>query len=94
MTKHTQGPWIKPEGSMGIWKDKNTQIAIVKKNHYDAYLIAAAPELLDACQSALNYMLSEDNSHIPAHVAIHKLKTALGKALSPESDIEQARRDI
>lgn len=54
MTTHTPGPWI-VDADLGIYSE-HCAIEITPHVHFkeDAYLIAAAPDLLFAAQWALN----------------------------------------
>lgn len=84
--KHTPGPWrwedartcrhlMGKDGGLGysIAKPKITDLPIVEAN---AHLIAAAPDLLEALQDALQYL----EHHLPDEV-LEPHKAAIDKAL-------------
>jgi hypothetical protein len=89
---HTLGPW-----KADIWEDKDwldgvrMDAAVIGKNGYplaytgkdDARLIAAAPELLEACKLALaemNYMVNYTNCI--SFNKYHELKPMLEKLIA------------
>jgi len=63
MTAHTPGPWDAYEtaghdrhGQSAVYDQNGKDIAIVYDGDANARLIAAAPELLEACQRSLDTM--------------------------------------
>ena len=81
--KHTPGPWKivsswndymveGPNGEEIIWQDGNYGTPTISKA--DAYLIAAAPDLLEALQN-----LENDDESIPKH-AWDMVQNAIAKA--------------
>ena len=95
MSKHTPGPWetgcrrtqveVRPEGwnvpmCVADCHPLNYPPDSEQERVANARLIAAAPELLEACKSAL---LLCDGAN-PAHEAVyHQLNTAINKAELP-----------
>ena len=95
MSQHTPGPWS--VGNARIW-GATQEIAHVKRvrttgdyaavvrstteQEANARLIAAAPDLLDACGRARNYLLSsgDGKSH-----CVEILEAAIAKATEPET---------
>ena len=77
-SKHTQGPW-RLGGNAGIWAKKSTQLVSIlycldeedvfrvcdEEANANARLIAAAPDLLEACLMGLELakMLNHPNEH-------------------------------
>lgn len=53
MSKHTPGPWTEESEDSGILRDADNHIVAEVYNVRDVRLVAAAPELLTACKSAL-----------------------------------------
>lgn len=84
--KHTPGPWLISSSVMVVTKDGKiisqpvTGIAELqlplKELMANASLIAAAPELLEACKYAKAALLADDNEKM----AILKLQQAITKA--------------
>jgi len=85
---HTPGPWevITQIVEDGFWEysiagDKQvvfeTVVLSSERHHADASLIAAAPELLDACRSALADHLEHA---LPDQVLVDQLEDAIEKA--------------
>ena len=85
MTKHTPGPWkvfftynvqAKAERSVANCNTLSSNgpdwEQIKDENQANAYLIAAAPELLEACEAALPF--------IDQPVIVAKIKAAIAKA--------------
>ena len=67
MSKHTPGPWIVGSTGENIWGNDNRSkiatiprdspyIVILEEREANAYLISAAPELLEACKEAETYL--------------------------------------
>ncbi len=93
MNEHTSGPWkvvtgaVFTEGGVPIaMMDRETGNGTlpVERDH-NAYLIAAAPDLLEAAKGALNHLetydLGDDGRVVDAsHMAIANLRDALKKA--------------
>ena len=85
MSKHTQGPWVFEYGSIYTPTgkqvcrpcDKKTQT--YKNWEANARLIAAAPELLEACQALLTYHDYEGYAE-----AADKARAAIAKAKGDE----------
>lgn len=75
MSKHTAGPWAEFSTAQVMDKDENI-IAVTSGNVWDTRLIAAAPELLEACQFALQ----EWNEPESAPEALDRLRKAIAKA--------------
>ena len=82
---HTPGPWFvrEPDG------DEHTEVyaektgAVCYPEHDDAYLIAAAPEMLAACRealSAITYLLSNDDDDPNYEDTLTTLAAAIAKA--------------
>ena len=97
--KHTPGPWTfhclepDPHGviMIGGWEISTRLYDVVGgspgvapiRNKADARLIAAAPDLLAACQNALDalYLMGDDESHLAyRQAAVKELEAALAKA--------------
>lgn len=84
MSGHTPGPWtiVGADGyALGIWsatgEDVVSESGRAPMRQEDASLIAAAPELLEACRSALEYFTETFKS---PEVVAAELRTALAKA--------------
>jgi hypothetical protein len=93
--KHTPGPWqVDPEpssdGSLLVWGDTRSPRggevvawcnSELTRNHADARLIAAAPELLAACRAWIAYLDPRDNlySHEETEL-IRQMQAAIAKA--------------
>jgi hypothetical protein len=89
--KHTPGPWKvfnawnTADGVIGfsrigndeknVIRSENTQVDIYATNEADLHLITAAPELLQACEAALN--LAEEMSEGDLY---DQIKNAIAKA--------------
>ncbi len=94
MAKHTAGPWKAHELTRPIglakwqihWSDDGECVADVVYEEADAKLIAAAPELLEACRMALDalgYVSVMSNNGIgikKVYEAEELLKQAIAKA--------------
>lgn len=83
MSKHTPGPWFVYDRGIGFEvQDANgRQINDSFRETFtkeDAELISAAPELLEACEWALNYI--DTFTHKDAPKVCKSLKAALAKA--------------
>ena len=85
MSKHTPGPWIaKPDPSTGAsledWvvgtADAIDEVAVCYRR--DAHLIAAAPEMLEALEGAVE-ALDSDNPDIQLRAAV-AARAAMAKA--------------
>jgi hypothetical protein len=85
MTKNTIGPWFYDEcaesiGSPAGWIASIPQKRISKSDvafgdlHYDALLIAAAPDLLAACEMALPVLLLWSPAYRAVETAIKKAR--------------------
>ena len=82
MSKHTPGKWEVGEkcyDGIRIEVDKKCSVANVwgENNEANARLIAAAPDLLEACKKA--YKTLHGNPNIPAQLCVG-LKQAIAKA--------------
>jgi hypothetical protein len=86
--KHTPGPW-KHAGGTGGWdcvKPKSGGLAIcnlVENNPANATLIAAAPDLLEACKTAnnsLNNYFCIDDTYEAATLEHKQIRAAIAKA--------------
>jgi len=82
MSKHTPGPWVLDAGissNVVLIDSKATNGAVGEivdcRNRADAILIAAAPDLLEACKAAL----SDDQPYI------EKCKAAIFKATGEQA---------
>ena len=75
MSKHTPGPWKivpswhdwiveGPNGEEIIWQDGNYDTPTISIE--DASLIAAAPELLEACQTFAEWLRREEEGFVAA----------------------------
>lgn len=103
MSKSTPGPWfIQTKGVTSMWRDGiegiaiaapylsfafGRDVALVPENKADALLIAAAPDLLEACKESLNALLdyietleSHGADLNYGHKVIEQLTTAIAKA--------------
>ena len=91
--KHTQGPWkptYQKDGSVYIFADRNfarvfNEWGDKKNQAANAQLIAAAPELLEACKALIAYDESEKESDfvlmmVLYNEAITKARAAIAKA--------------
>lgn len=88
-TKHTPGPWApyyfrSPRGARQFWAVGSDRVGLMGvawrvRNKADANLIAAAPDLLDACQFTLGII----EAHLPELYdgsMAQKLRLAIAKA--------------
>ena len=90
MSEHTPGPWeFKPARedyrrvlSPDINAGGNWHVAIVQSSNADARLIAAAPDLLAACEYALDAMSGPDGPEptMAEKMAMDRLRAAIEKA--------------
>jgi hypothetical protein len=90
-TKHTPGPWrVYPRGSCVPHYDVCERIVSDHPSgrslndgpsDADAALIAAAPDLLDACRAALARIESDIDGKIPSKETV-KLRAAIARAQS------------
>jgi hypothetical protein len=104
MSTFTPGPWkattVHGEGAslLLVMADGPTQLAkMVAGNHHDARMMAAAPDLLEACFLA---WVEIDQFHstaypkcdggCPAHEALDRIKAAVSKALERPATVEEA----
>jgi hypothetical protein len=85
--KHTPGEWVvgdAPDSRVAVYAG-NACIAVVGEQGYpvidaDARLIAAAPELLGAVQSAVSLLTDPDAGEDEANQVLAELEAALAKA--------------
>lgn len=95
-TKHEPGPWITHGDLIGTakcdWWHEGNELVIAKALRYggtrptdaNARLIAAAPELLEACKSAVPFL--KDHVSLTIHdgpsdrIALDKIEAAIAKA--------------
>jgi hypothetical protein len=84
MSAHTPGPWIVSEymddGRLGVLSPQNEILCAVSTGlrEPDAKLIAAAPEMAEALQRALNWLASYPGGN--AEGAYNEVRAALAKA--------------
>lgn len=105
MSTFTPGPWKvatvhgERENLLLVMADGPTQIAkMLKGNHYDSRMMAAAPDLLEACFPA---WVEIDQFHrsaypdcdggCPAHEAIAAIRVAVTKALERPATLDDAQ---
>ena len=84
--KHTKGEWYtsgksinNAEQHLVISEDKGQNVAVcygVEEAQANAHLIAAAPELLEACKTAIE----GNRTHAPIDVTFRILQEAINKA--------------
>ena len=89
-TKHTPSPWTHSPGQETIWaRDGNLLIArtdyargemAVNEDEFNARLIAASPDLLTACESALALLTNPNAEPRDADAVTAILRTAIAKA--------------
>lgn len=86
--KYTSGPWSRMDNDLNVWSPAGAvcqrpkitgSMSSAKNWEANARLIAAAPELLEACEKALWNSLD-----LPEHVRI-LLQSAIAKALGTEN---------
>ena len=78
---YTQGEWKATKSALGDWviSTKDTIIAS-EIRHFNAYLIASAPELYEACKLALDVMVAVDTERKVISGLSLRLNDALLKA--------------
>jgi hypothetical protein len=89
-TQHTPGPWAHSPGQDTIWaRDGNLLIAstdytrgemAINEDNANASLIAASPDLLTACESALALLTNPNAEPFDADAVTAILRTAIAKA--------------
>jgi hypothetical protein len=81
MLKHTPGPW-RAQNCVGVYTERGQLVASVHTpitpHSADAYLIAAAPDLLDALRDAL--AAAECSSILASDYVIGRMRDAIEKA--------------
>lgn len=104
MGKHTPGPWeVFKAGtfwgvdagrkSIVIWGDANEETGVqgqtVEQSQANAYLIAAAPDLLEACQGAMRIVslwngreVPEDHEHAEEMKALYMMQQVFIEAIA------------
>jgi hypothetical protein len=84
MNAHTPGPWTVGRDSEGDWQihkpdPDGNPIAIVRGED-DARLVAAAPDLYEAVNDAMEYLEEQVGDCEPdCHCIIHALRAAIAK---------------
>jgi hypothetical protein len=73
MRKHTPAPW-RIEGQDIYGNDKNGYICTWSGSRSDAYLIAAAPDMLDALERIARYFIEDSAQAIIIDSAIKKAR--------------------
>ena len=90
-TKHTKGEWIVKSNSELCWVESKTHhIATVSfGNEANAKLIAAAPELLEALQMAVNILECKNGYHkkFDNPRSIEEMKSAIAKATNQKIEV-------
>ena len=89
MWKPTPGPWVATEYKNIVMHPKGFVCkihapAMWQMNEADAVLIAAAPELLEACIEALSYFGAGLGTSDPGDAVRQKLSLAITKATNQE----------
>lgn len=91
MSKHTKGPWFVSDEYSGIVVDSDgirVAAACTDKPYeqHDATLIAAAPDLLEACQDFVNAVRAGSKQEIMLAIdaADKKARAAIAKAKGEE----------
>jgi hypothetical protein len=86
-TDHTPGPWKCDLVSLKIWaNDGNTEIALtssdvsISEEEANARLISSAPDMLEALQDCLDYLLLDSMMEEDAAPEIEKIRKAIFKA--------------
>ena len=98
--KHTPGPWFVSsiKGDDGIMvgagdgSDLVADVRLVLEAEQNAYLIAAAPELLEACKNALDSLRLHQAGKLD-NVSTKALETAIAHALGHEWEFFSATID-
>jgi len=79
-TLHTPAPW-KHDSTWGLIKHGKTEIcALHSGNIANAHLISAAPDMLEALQACLDYLLIDSMMEEDAAPEIEKIRKAISKA--------------
>ncbi len=91
MSKHTKGPWLEDgNGFAPTWDVSNSErsICTVTTNRQDAQLIAAAPELLEACQRLVDYARAPGKGTLKGAIDMIEayLPEAIAKATGSSSE--------
>lgn len=82
---HTPGPWVMTVGGGEIDDANGDSVALLPYStgrdevRANAHLIAAAPELLAACEAAMDWF-RDDGQEPHAHVSYSMLEAAIAKA--------------
>ena len=85
--KGTPGPWMFHERPQGEYHygytigDGPTSIVSTAWGEANARLIAAAPELLEALETFIEYWSDEEGCSSPHYQDVHKARAAIAKAL-------------
>lgn len=84
MSGHTPGPWLtngtaghEKHGQWSVYAESGKTIAIVYDGERDANLIAAAPQLLEACQRLVSFA---DGKVSHVDWAVENARAAIAKA--------------
>ena len=85
-TKHTPGPWaaaLTPAGKSKVVDANGFSVALCQhgaysQQTYDAHLIAAAPDMLEALEAALAYLVMAGTDH--AEPTRASIRAAIKKA--------------
>lgn len=85
--KYTPKPWQIEKGQLSAsWfiHHRGTEVCMVPSNtmyqEANAHLIAAAPDLLEACEDAVKRLEARSNGNGDEKTAVHRLKGAIKKA--------------
>ena len=85
--KHTPKPWYIEKGQFSsAWfiHHSGSEVCMIPRytmsQEANAHLIAAAPELLQACEDAVKELEATSNGHGDEKLTVAKLKTAIKKA--------------
>ncbi len=80
-TKHTEGPWLVCGNQRNGHYDFVLPLADDRDFQANARLISAAPELLEACKNALNWIMWNDTQGFRGYEDLKiELKRAINKA--------------
>ena len=94
MSKHTPGPWSQDKGrcSNCVYAESKSGFPVAKAMRYspvfdkeylaNARLIAAAPDLLEACKA----MMASPENDMKEYVAIQLIEKAIAKAEGEENE--------